>query len=226
MEFCSLLSIFALNLVDHHGLILRYFYNCYYIIACKRFSRESEWQQISISLQDSPQYVVEPVIQRQAGNIIKYDLRIFNKRTNTLLYKNISFTLYSRKDWCFFGMWEMGIETYAKREDFFQYLLPGDANACTPLQARQRHLWSAACASLDCDSLHSVQIWSRGSLITWSLSGYTPVLPECPGRAVIFLFTNQNVTACQSTRGHLERTENKCHMFYNKYSCWCEQHSS
>ena len=40
---------------------------------------------------------------------------------------------------------------------------PGGANACTPLQARQRHLWLAACSSLDCNSLHSVQIWLRGS---------------------------------------------------------------
>ena len=37
-------------------------------------------------------------------------------------------------------------------------------------------------------------------LITWSPSVYTPVVPECPDRVV--LFTNHNVTACQSTRGH------------------------
>ena len=43
---------------------------------------------------------------------------------------------------------------------------------------------------------------------------YTPVVPECPDRAV--LFTNHNVTAWQSTRGHLERTENPWHMLYNK----------
>ena len=40
----------------------------------------------------------------------------------------------------------------------------------------------------------------RVVLITWSLSGYTPVVPECPDRAA--LFTNHSVTACQSTRGH------------------------
>ena len=33
-------------------------------------------------------------------------------------------------------------------------------------------------------------------LITWSPSGYTPVRPEFPDRAV--LFANQNVTACQA----------------------------
>ena len=31
----------------------------------------------------------------------------FNERTNTLLYKNISLTLYSRKGWCFYCVWEM-----------------------------------------------------------------------------------------------------------------------
>ena len=40
----------------------------------------------------------------------------------------------------------------------------------------------------------------RVVLITWFPSGYTPVRPEWPDRAV--LFTNHNVTACQSTRGH------------------------
>ena len=39
----------------------------------------------------------------------------------------------------------------------------------------------------------------RVVLITWS-SSYTPVVPECPDRAV--LFTNRNVITCQSTRGH------------------------
>ena len=51
----------------------------------------------------------------------------FNKRTNTLLYKkNISLTLYSRKGWCFCGVWVMSGETYTQRNDlFFPYLLPG-----------------------------------------------------------------------------------------------------
>ena len=64
----------------------------------------------------------------------------FNEPTNTLLYKNISLTLYSRKGWCFCGVWEMGGETFTQRENFFPYLLPGagGANACTPSQACQR----------------------------------------------------------------------------------------
>ena len=50
-------------------------------------------------------------------------------------------------------------------------------------------------------------------LITWYPSGYTAVVLECPDCAVIFLFTNQNVTAC--ARGHQEWTENPCHKLYN-----------
>ena len=40
----------------------------------------------------------------------------------------------------------------------------------------------------------------RMVLITWPPSGYTPVVTDCPDCAV--LFTNHNVTACQSTWGH------------------------
>ena len=31
----------------------------------------------------------------------------FNERTNTLLYKNIPLTLYSRKGWCWLCVWEV-----------------------------------------------------------------------------------------------------------------------
>ena len=47
----------------------------------------------------------------------------------------------------------------------------------------------------------------RVVLITWSPSGYTPVVPECPDRSV--LFTNHNLTACQSTG--ITRNEPKIH---------------
>ena len=49
-----------------------------------------------------------------------------NGRTHFFI-KNISLILYSQKGWSFSGVWEMGGETYTKREDFFffPYLLPG-----------------------------------------------------------------------------------------------------
>ena len=75
-----------------------------------------------------------------------------------------------------------------------------------------------------CDRLHipcSTLILSTLSksdcvvLLIWSPSSYTPIVPECPDCAVIYLFTYHNVTACQSTQGHKERTENPWHMLYN-----------
>ena len=76
---------------------------------------------------------------------------------------------------------------------------PGGANACTPLQARQRRLWSAACPSLDSDSLHSIQIWPRGShhVISFRLHTCCTRVPWC---AVISLFTHHSVTAHGVTR--------------------------
>ena len=42
-----------------------------------------------------------------SGNIIKHNLRTsMNERTH--LFINIYLTLYSRKDWCFCGVWKMG----------------------------------------------------------------------------------------------------------------------
>ena len=75
--------------------------------------------------------------------------------------------------------WEIDGEKYTQREDFFfPYLFrePGGANACTPLQAHQRRLWSASSPTLDSDSQNSK---SDCMVITWSHSGYTPVGPDC-----------------------------------------------
>ena len=100
-----------------------------------------------------------------------------NERTHFFIkyiYIYIYITLYSRKGWCFYGVCEMSGETYTLREDFFfPYLLPG-SRGCQHL-----HLWSAACPTLDCNSLPLYKT-DRVVLITWSPSGYTPVRPECP----------------------------------------------
>ena len=81
---------------------------------------------------------------------------------NTLLYKNVSLTLYSWKGWCFCGVWEMGEETYSQREDFF---FPSSSRSqgvptLSP-PCKTRYLWLAACPLLDCDSLDSL------NLTTW-----------------------------------------------------------
>ena len=53
-------------------------------------------------------------IHNISGNIVNNN-DDFNERTNTLLYKNISLTLYSRKGWCWLcvrGELETGTECY------------------------------------------------------------------------------------------------------------------
>ena len=72
---------------------------------------------------------------------------------------------------------ERWVERHILREyrtsSYFFFQEPGGANACIFLQAYQRRLWSAACPTLDCDSLHSVQIWPRGSHHVVSLRLHT-----------------------------------------------------
>ena len=135
-------------------------------------------------------------------NLIKHNLRTsMNERTHFFIKIYLSHFILERVDVSV--VYERLVERHILRERtssshiFFQ--VPGGANACTPLQARQRRLLSAACPTLDCDSL-PLSKSDRVVLISWSPSGYTPVVPEYPDRAV--LFTNHNVTACQSTWGH------------------------
>ena len=110
----------------------------------------------------------------KSGNIIK--------RTNTLLHKNISLTLYSRKGWSLCGVWEMGEETYTQREDFFfPYLLPepGAPTLALPCKLvrdasdRPRVPRSSAILGILFKS-------DRMVFITWSPSRYTHVVPDCP----------------------------------------------
>ena len=139
-----------------------------------------------------------------SGNIIKHNLRnSINERTHFFIKIYLSPFILKRVDVSV--VCERCVERHIVRERtscshiFFQE--PGDANACTPLQASQRRLWLAACPSLDCDSLHSVQIWPCGShyVIPFRLRTCSTWVPW---RAIVFLFTNQNVTSYQSTRGH------------------------
>ena len=141
----------------------------------------------------------------------------FNERTNTLLYKDISLALYFRRGWCFRGVCEMDGVTYTQREDlFFLSLLPG-ARGCQrlhPIASSSETLLIGCVFLARFNSQNSVKIWPRG------FHHVTPFrLHTCstwvPWLAVIFLFTNQNLTGYQSTRDHSERNENPCHMLYN-----------
>ena len=117
--------------------------------------------------------------------------------------KNISLTLYSRKGWCFCGVWEMGGETYTQREDFSLYLL-SVARACQRLHP----LASSSETPLICCESH---IRLRFSALCLNLTARFSSCDLLPVTHLLYpsaLFTNHNVTACQSTRGHQERTEN------------------
>ena len=139
--------------------------------------------------------------EKISGNIIKHNLRTSMNERNTFLYKNISLTLYSQEGWCFCSVWEMGGETYTQREDFFfPYLFPG-ARGCQRLHPlASRDTSDRLCVLRSIAILCTQSKSDRMVLIMWSPSSYIPVVPECPDRAV--LFTNHNMTAFQSTRGH------------------------
>ena len=124
---------------------------------------------------------------------IIYELQWTNE---TLLYKNISLILFSKETHRLLLVWEIDGETYTQREDFFPYLSSGSqgvptlAPPCQLVKDASDRLRVPRSTAILCTLSKS----DRVVLITWSPSGYTPVVPECPDRAA--LFTNHNVTAC------------------------------
>ena len=118
--------------------------------------------------------------------------------------------------WCVRDGWR---NIYTQRKDFFfPYLLQG-ARGCQRLHL---HASRIVRRLITTDRLRvprstailcSLSKSERVVLITWSLSGYTPVVPECSD--CVALFTNYNVTACQSTLSQEERTENPWHVLCN-----------
>ena len=110
-------------------------------------------------------------------------------------------------------MWEIDGETYTQRGDFFLshifFREPGSANACTPLQAVSSEM--SEMPLIGCLSLAQLSIlWLDWlNLIVWFFWLHT-WSTGLLWRTAIVLFTNHNVTACQNTWGHEERTENPC----------------
>ena len=108
-------------------------------------------------------------------------------------------------------------DMYSERGLLAPYLLPGagGANAYTPLAS---HIFRddltplIGCVSLA--RLSSLTAWFSYHVVLFRL--YTCSTGQ-PRRTAIPLFTNHNVTACQSIRGHQERTQNACQQtLYNK----------
>ena len=153
-----------------------------------------------------------------------------NERTHFFIKIYLSHFILERVMflWCVIDGWR----DISQREDFFfSYLLPG-ARGCQclhPLQARQRCLWSVACPTLDCDSLHLFKS-DRVVLITWSSSGYTPVWPECPDAPSSFCLL---IKIWQLTKAHeVTWNEPKIHVicyitqciYFQFFLWWCTLH--
>ena len=116
------------------------------------------------------------------GNNIKHNLQTsMNERTHFFIKIYLSHFILERIDVSV--VCEIWVERHMLRggasSSHIFFREQRGANACTPLQARQRCLWSAACPSLNCDSLHSVQIWRHGShpLFSFQLHTCCTLLP-------------------------------------------------
>ena len=94
------------------------------------------------------------------------------------------------------------------------FLEPGGSNACTPLQAISSE--TTLTPLIGCVSLTVITILtglSKSDRVVFISHGLLPVthLLDRPTPTNSHpLFTNHNVTACQSTRGHQERIQNPC----------------
>ena len=131
-----------------------------------------------------------------------------NERTHFFIKIYLSRFILERVDVSVKDGWR---DIYTQREDFFfPYLLPGARRVLTlatpPASSSETPL--IGCVSLARQRLSAFCL----NLTAWFSSRcFLPVTHLLYPSA---LFTNQNVTVCQSTRGHLERTENPCHMLY------------
>ena len=102
------------------------------------------------------------------------------------------------------------------------YLLPGSQGVPTlalPSKPyRPRRLWSLRIPSDWTDCLN-LTAWFSCHVVSFRLQTCSTGLPR---RTAILLFTNHNVTACQSIRGHQERTRNPCQqsLYNNGFCCF------
>ena len=135
---------------------------------------------------------------------------VFYEQRGTHIYKNISLILFSKGAHSLLLVWEIDGETYTQRGDFFLshvcFLEPGGANPCTPLQAVSSE--TPKTPLIGCLSLARLPIlWTLSKsdhmvLVSRGLLPVTQLLDRPAPTYCLPPFTNHNVTACQSTRGH------------------------
>ena len=140
-----------------------------------------------------------------SGNIIKHHLRTsVNERTHFFIKIYLSRFILKRVDVSV--VCERWVERHILRKRERGLLLPisSSRNQEVPMLAPPCKLVRDTSDRLRVPRstliLCTLSKSDRLVLITWSPSGYTPVVPECPDHAA--LVTNHNVTACQSTQGH------------------------
>ena len=137
---------------------------------------------------------------------------------NTLLYKNIPLTLYSRKGWCFYGVWEMGGETYTQREDyFFSYLLPG-AGGCQRLHPIASSLETPL---IGCMSLARLLLCLN--LTAWFSSRGLLLVTHLFDQSALIVLSCLLITTWQLVKAHgVSRNKLKIHGIYYITDVFCK----
>ena len=131
----------------------------------------------------------------------------------TLLYKYTSLILFSKGGPQFVVSWEMDGETYTRREDFFfPYLLPGSRGyqCLHPLASSSETTSDRLRVPRSTMILCTLTKSDPVVLITWSPSGYTPVVPDYPD---VLSYPCLLITAIQLVKAHGVRwNEPKIHV--------------
>ena len=141
-----------------------------------------------------------------------------NKWTHFFI-KNISLTLYSRKGWCFRGVWDGWRDIYSERGLLLPISssrgqgVPTLAPPCKLVRDASDRLPVSRSTAILCTLSKSDCV----VLITWSPSGYTPVRPECPDVPSSSCLL---IKMWQLTKAHgVTRNEPKIHVICY-ITCW------
>ena len=147
---------------------------------------------------------------------------------NTLLYKNLSLSLilFSKGAQFVVSLRERWRDIYLETgtsscpiSSSWSQGVPTLAPPCKPYRQRRPNSSDQLCiprSTLDSDWTLNLTAWFSYHVVPFRLLTCSTGLPR---RTAIPLFTNHNVTACQSTWDHLERTQNSCQQsLYNTFS--------
>ena len=147
-----------------------------------------------------------------------YEIQLTKR--NTFLYKNIFLSFYSRKGDTVCGKFERKMERQKLRErtsscprsSSWSQGVPTLAAPCKlyrqrPPNASDRSSIPGSILDSDWPDCLNLTAWFSYHVVPLRLHTCSTGLPW---RTAIPLFTNHNVTACQSKRDHQERPQNPC----------------